>query len=1451
MDFLKACHTNIHCIERVLQTAFRIYTYISSEETPLEAWSRAESGVIKLRSQNYLCALVDAQLWIFGETGEETDFDVGGVDDPHWQLVHTGVPETAPAQSNGVVPKDVLLEAIEASIAYKLAKDSAASHVAPWTWIYTAESGFDLDSVDSIVVRLQPKLTSNGDLYILSDVAPSPCLPLDLLLHRQDTALILAPFGHRARLLTDSSQKAPVVNEAWKSHLSQALSAWGIVLADNTQWVSLEFLDDPLGSACIWPARLCFILHKANPELDVLVSDDREWRRWFISTEEGAIFRHPLATAEEWYKTGPERERAGAAQEHGQVIVTDITTDKSADIHEGMPAVEQDTTATTSPPFSQRAHDHQAIMSGIYPTPPDGYAPGPQTSQINAATPSATQSDHATVTLEPPSIGHELQAKSSNETASVDQMDVQNGHQDLFEDVGGIEFEENAIDDADFSFFDEPDEEPLAPMSQSSEYLVERKPELVHEHIGSPQFGDGKQNPDSQRELQNPDDASDSVTETTQDVLEKTISTQSTATDPPPIPLPQFSQTPDEPKRPLSPFGIRERLLPPPVPASIAQVEFQNKHQDRRNSTFAPIAFREGFSLSSRYTSTDMTKTPSRLVKPRGAVPDIHLPSTCKRSRRREGRHTQESVDSDDEDSNQSSYDSSSSDTNDRMLPPALPWDRRKRKRKTICEPQDRGLANQDITWPDNDSDDSGHVDALSEGALLEALNRHTQMCTPHDVLLLLREPIPEGVQLLSLNYELDSDSHGTPGGLLPDIESFYDFGSQDLICIAQVASEQAVSVIGSVGSRSMTAVDEISTLNDVAMSIARKSSHQAIETVLPASENYEIGKLASMREPLVRPQANPGKSSAGQPRVPQRSDGAMVGPDYFPLPFPYVKIQRGSNGWEMLPTSLSFWEALGLAPTSGPKNLRAFCVFPFNEDLQRLVELFLGELATSYENCKLGSHVHMRDISECDEQDNFEDGMAPVDLSEDTSLSGALKAYATTCTELGKALSTIVQQEPDRAIVVYMTSPFHGLQAQQHLCACFWLLWEAYRENLPKQQKNQSTNDIFLQLLPINLFAAYDALVVPDAQQMAALAREVYDRCPPPATFATTESTSLLPNLAAPFVELAGSAPKRIGFQLAPEPPTDLLHEGSVLHLAYVYSSDRQWLTVTWIDNTGKHQSSTAFCLRGRSFAEVAESVWEYTREILAVRQVLWRVFIVTTHDIVNDPILACWRSLASKPLAQALCVTMLAIEQKPLVQLLTPQLQEEGPSNAFPDAGFLTPASTPTANILTSSPDVSGQGGNAPPTPAPSEAAASTAENDPDAQLVDLTEEAWGVLLDPKLRPLLSNPGLSNGVIYKRGKIALEESERLSEEALPALGVSLFWTIQVKPQGAVDEGSGKQADLTLREVLRLYRNLAVLTKAKGLAVGKTALMPVHLATAMRGAEGLNGLLPPLSMEI
>ena len=1442
MDFLKTCTTNVYAVENVGQVRYVLYKPRDEHVSlTIEGWSRLQTTIARLRAENVLCAAVATYLYVFGDIGSE-DGEARGTLAIHFDQLEEGSIAT-PAGEMTKSLRDVFMTAIELSLAYNMAKDPGVLHVGPWTWLYSSAGDVDVEHTDSIVISLRTKLTAADGLYLVSDVMPTDCGPVDFNRYDLDQELMLAPFGKPARLLSANSQKTLMPDEAWKTNIALALQGHALTLPDDTEWVTVELLDET-ESACFWPLHLCLTAGDRQPKLIGTFAEDYDWRRWFISTEEGAIFRNPLAMTEEWYKGAADRQRA--AETTTTVEPKNLSAATATVVPSSATAFE-DMDMSTSPPFAQRSADHQSAMAGIYPTPPDGFAPGLASAQISVATPMATQPEVSSSVIEAHAPSGSLQQKGIAPNAQPNEPgDHELAQEDLFGDVGGMAFGDAEIDDAEFDFFDEPDDGFVEPAPIEDSGILDpgtyegMEGVVAAPNVASSDFVSHDAPPDVTTDSSPKRDLLDTVpVATNDDGLQPQDSTKT--------PSPPVERQIAPPRRPLSPFGIRERLLPPPVPASHSQSQHGQtaNRNERRSSSFTPITFRDSFGATPHYDSVPKPQHAAQ-VKVASSVVGIGLPTTRKTSRTVE-------VDDDSDadtssDSEEDFYMPAAHDTADIDVPPPLPWENRKRKRHVDEHVEHAGSGPSTSAWPGEDESDN-MVNAASAEVLMEMLVHYTSTDVNTDLYAKLKTQKTGQDSVLPESTD-HNEALETLTGPLPPIENAYNIIKSDLVCVAQIVSEQSATAM-----QHFSAIvqcydsdgdgDEGPSL--IISRYIRDWLSKAVRSTLPEALSCELADLALARDAQLRQLPNPGKIPQGQPRPPQRLDATQTGPDIFPLPSPYLKLQRGNDIWEMLPACIPFWEPLGLGPAAGTKNLRAFCVFPFNEDLQHLVDHFLRDIGTAYENCKLGTHVHLRDVSEL-EQDNFKDGLAPVELSEEASLESVLRAYATTCSDLGKALSGITQDE-DRAIVIYILNPFTGREARQHLCACFWILFQAYRDSTHKTQLEQGSSDIFLQILPMNMVASYDAFVPLNATKMSLLAREIYDRCPPTSALQLSDVSAPLPNLAAPAVELASTAPKRIGFQLASEAPGDLLYEGSILHVAYARSQDGLWLTASWIDSTGKHQSSSSFCLAGRTFAEVASDVWEHTRTILAARQVLWRVFIVAQEAELDASAVQCWRALAAKPRPQPVCVTMLSTQTESYLQLLPPSTASEPPCYGATEMGVLTPASTPQGATFTSSPDVSGHVGNAPPTPAASETATSLPADgfgESDAQLVDMTNETWGVLLSTKLGDNASTSSMAHGILFQRGRTTMSDTEQVDTvDKLPSLGVNLHWTIQVKTQGGVDEGSVKQAELTLRDVLRMYRGLITLTNARSLKTENGSVLPLHIAMAVLGAAGLEGLGP------
>ncbi|KAF2452879.1 mediator complex subunit 13 C-terminal-domain-containing protein [Lineolata rhizophorae] len=562
-------------------------------------------------------------------------------------------------------------------------------------------------------------------------------------------------------------------------------------------------------------------------------------------------------------------------------------------------------------------------------------------------------------------------------------------------------------------------------------------------------------------------------------------------------------------------------------------------------------------------------------------------------------------------------------------------------------------------------------------------------------------------------------------------------------------------------------------------------------------------------------------------------SPGIQPANAVFPIRIPQVRVYRNDSLWDLLPTALSFWETLGLAPAAGPKNLMAYCVFPFSTSgavdgssddgvrdakeeasLRQPLDNFLGAMASAFETCKLGMHVRGAPAGQ------FEDGLVPVkaDGGGPVTLQAAMRAYRKTCIQLGHALITAeatartagdgdTARELDiDSFVIYLINPFTDPRALWHLCASAWALFQTFQHakqqaHRAAKQSNRSTEpspDLIIQILPLSHLASPSRIVVPDPSATFRLAREVYDRAPPGATPQPGDyppDRAALRTLASASVRLEEQLPRGpVPFRLQADPPQHLLLEHSWMHVGYAVGLDSdgngrggEWASAAWTDNAGKYQATATYCLKGgRKFADVAKEIWGTTVEMVAPRKVTWRVAVAKAGVMEKEEV-DVWSALAAQH-QPSIYTVLTSIDLHPTLNFTstspapslpllpsapstatsgpsaavhtpasvpTPQSQQYHPSPA-PDPGTLTPsattATTPSATTGSAAP-TSGL-----PDPFAQTDVTSGALSDPEARLIDLSDDAWGLLLGHRrnvARGLGSwRPALLSGVLAKRGR-------------------------------------------------------------------------------------------------
>jgi len=419
----------------------------------------------------------------------------------------------------------------------------------------------------------------------------------------------------------------------------------------------------------------------------------------------------------------------------------------------------------------------------------------------------------------------------------------------------------------------------------------------------------------------------------------------------------------------------------------------------------------------------------------------------------------------------------------------------------------------------------------------------------------------------------------------------------------------------------------------------------------------------------------------------------------------------------------------------------------------------------------------------------------------------------------------------------------------------------------------------------------------MPDPQATARLCREVYGRCP--GLLENYKGDALTTPLTS-AIELADDPAKDFSFQLTTIPPSSLLQDNSCLHIAYCRSYDDLWITAAWTDDTGSFQHQASYYMgKGQSVANIAREIWVSTFDFINSRKVHWHLVLPSAAPM---PLAErkIWRDLAVRtkpePNGPTFNLTLISTNTAPVFQIYPRptndlfcaakvvekdtatlnlnSLPYSTPANATFSPISTTPAATAVQTPMsipdTSTPRTSFFPPNANPLNTP---VLKPADNDPSTRLIDLTDETCGIILSRRLnvaRAVIDyHPALASGYLVKRTGVSDTDVAAVLEVNIMAIDLVPAGTIprglkpNVPQQQSVSGIAGKAAvlpleqasaagneaarlaarqkryDVALREVLAMYRRLALLAKVRGLQDQK-GTAPWHVVVVMRIAEGL-----------
>lgn len=1317
--------------------------------------------------------------------------------------------------------------------------------------------------------------------------------------------------------------------DKWKATVKRWLTWKGYSLPDldrSSAWVRLRTTSStqpglPISflvsseQDVLWPRALCYYHKPATPEISIgdTPAATHKISRWFESVDSTG-YRDPYDVAQEWFVGKAERDKAADTQRKAKKAEEDALRRK-----EDIPGL------FPSSPLNTRAGTYGELqpVSGVYPTPPDGVAPG--ASVFTSDTPSVTGAA-SNVILAPGGTNPAINLSAPQDVASAEPMQQTStspafaadhepistsNNDDLFgDDMDEEGYGENAVGEDDFDFFDGPNDGDVE--------MADAPP--VDTKVEAPPALEEKKETPVVTKVEEQEDEADPLA-----ALEKALAT---ATSQPPVEpaqdtkvqvdtgavdgsvdrsgnassLEQHTST-KAPTPPLSPSKIRETLKGSPKSALTIHIP-PAQNRERRGSAFGPLTFSRKMSASDakyqdgRYgvhpevETNQPTTAKSAPVRPK-SLRDVPLLTNFRyavavASSTNLPRITPSIQGIDDDSEYDSGSETASSEVSDEdaeeppsaVAPSFSVASFATAKRKL---PTDGNATPMSVTsFAESFGGDLLELQALA----LDDSSLLTFEPSSWDWSL-VKLPPPTAKPGAGVRYSMPLFPH--PIGQVPDTPTSQPdlsfeipdekvMSGSDSINVAQMVTEQIISA-------TLDILGEDDKPKHATCGPIELRWGAVIKGLFPKATDCALPALVSVNEAFQEMMAH----TKGQQRVPARKPNdppVVTGSQVYPINPPLVRVKRGDSPWDLLPPAVTFWEPLGLAPISGPKNVVAFCIYPHSESLRPCLETFLLHMQLAYDSCKLGTHTRVDTVSE------YENGLVPCRIDTPAAPRAVYKALRETCVKLGKVLAarhTNIREQhesPVDAFIIYMINPFDESSALWELCASFWTLFQTYGQG-PTHPSQPQKPDLVLQIVPIKYVASFDHPVILSSNTYIRLAREVYNRSPPSAE---PEDKTPLSIASAPAFQLEEPSPRNVPFKLQSEAPQDLLRENSYLHLGYAISLDGTWLTAAWTDSSGKSQATSTYHLGTRPFSEIAKEIWATTISILQGRKVHWRMCIARA-GVMDREELESWVLLITSPAPFNLFVTLLTVEAQPSYKFTPAAAASTSQSNPN------TPAATPGAGV---SPD---------PTVGLTPAATPSATDppvdptqDPDARLVDVTDESWAVILAHRLHNSNStnhfSPALISGMIIKRGPNAstggLPEDAANHERGPIAIAINILWLGAIgstraatspfpptpggseppshpTPGSYLNAGANTSAasaaqpstptqapqqtsslmwtptpqtrstaENLLKEILQQFRGLGLLARLKGMRGSRYGTVPWHIAASLRGVEGM-----------
>ncbi|KAJ1308305.1 hypothetical protein OPQ81_004018 [Rhizoctonia solani] len=368
------------------------------------------------------------------------------------------------------------------------------------------------------------------------------------------------------------------------------------------------------------------------------------------------------------------------------------------------------------------------------------------------------------------------------------------------------------------------------------------------------------------------------------------------------------------------------------------------------------------------------------------------------------------------------------------------------------------------------------------------------------------------------------------------------------------------------------------------------------LASLAPGSE-MSIGKLTAM------------------PKVDLPPPGILTDRLYPQLPRleklrqPKVSIGHTGQVVQMNAPVLRFWEAAGLEPVGGVKDVVAYAVVEEGEETG-VAKRWMEKVAQIYKTRRLGKHV----IGET--------GGGVVSVKWES---------------VAKTLVSFVSSLPQTQshIILYLIIPQRAFASP------------ALRSFIPTLESNnfistlsEHRNHLSAHLVPASLLFDHSTTPSESRQRLEYTALSIYDRIP--RTVGRRIRREIIPleiptqtTVHVPAYTLARPLAPRFRFSMDwPDAHREVLDRHMFLHVAYGFSKSKRWLGATCIDERGEAYETKVWMCEDMAVDKVVARVWSFAMRFAKRASIEWRVVFCKMGNMELDEVDA-WEAHTSAKLS------------------------------------------------------------------------------------------------------------------------------------------------------------------------------------------------------------------------